>query len=166
MHEHVCLGCIWETKRADMPRLSHSCEALQWNMWSPHIIYSTASLHTSINPTVRDPWRCKHKSAWESEIYKVCTHTVLTYSTHTALTHTHLHVHTNTINKPPIPTAAVDSADSATLWLTFEDESPEPPKENSALPGMSRNVNCRRLSPHSDTDGCDGKARRSHTEAG
>lgn len=76
------------------------------------------------------------------------------------------HTHTHTINKHSIPQAAVDSADSATQWLTFEDESPEPPEENSASPGMSRNANCRRLSPLSYSDGCDGKARRSHTEAG
>lgn len=42
----------------------------------------------------------------------------------------------------------------------------EPPEENSTLPRMSRNVNRRCLSPRSDTDGCDGKAQRSHTEAG
>lgn len=63
------------------------------------------------------------------------------------LTHGYAHSHKLTVNnKPPIPKAAVDSADSATQWLTFEDESPELPKENRTLPGMSRNVNCRRLS--------------------
>lgn len=85
------------------------------------------------------------------ENYKVCMHTVQSYSTHT---HAHPRICTfsQTHNKPTIPKAAADSADSATQWLTFVDESPEPPKENRTLPGMSRNVNCRRLSLRSDTD--------------
>lgn len=166
IHEHICLSCIWETKRqcqgyfTAVELFTVTCD--------DHTSFTAPNhMYTSMYRTVSDP----HSSFWvrgKHEICKVCTHTVLSYSTRTTLinTHRYAHSHKHTANKLLIPKAAVGSADSATQWLTFEDESPEPPKENNALPGMSRNVNCRCLSPCSDTDGCDGKARRSHTEAG
>lgn len=92
-------------------------------------------------------------SAWETwGSQKVCTHCL------TRRTHKH------TVNKPPIPRAA---AHSAAQRLTLKDESPEPPKENNAFPGMSRNGKCRRLPLRTQTvTAVTGRRRAPSAEAG
>lgn len=73
-----------------------------WGFSVQHVVIThnlqhlTVCVHQCIE--LRDPhssYWCKHKRAWETEIYKVCTHTVLSYSTHITLIHTYRNTHSH-----------------------------------------------------------------------
>lgn len=166
-HEHVCLGCIWGTKETQHAKVISQRRGFPETI-KHHLQHATVVTRQRVELLASREARVGANAGarGKHEIHKVCTHAVLSYSTHTRA-HPQMGAFTQARSQQ-----ASNSQSSCRLsrlcypvayswrWIS------RAPLRKTTLPGMSRNVNCRRLSPRSDTDGCDGKVRRSHTEAG